>query len=80
VDAWLQEARDAVAAVSGLPPAELELDEDEVRTVLEIASIAAHESGERTNAPLLCYLAGIAVRGGSVDLETLAHAVERAPE
>jgi hypothetical protein len=79
VDAWLQEARDAVAAVSGLPPAELELDEDQIRTVLEIASFAAHESGERTNAPLLCYLAGIAVRGGSVDLETLAQAVERAP-
>jgi uncharacterized protein DUF6457 len=80
VDSWLQGARDAVAAVAGLPAAELELDEDQVRTILEIAGIAAHKSGERTNAPLLCYLAGVAVRGGSVDLETLAQAVERAPE
>ena len=80
MDPWLEEARDAVAAVSGLPPAELELGEDQVRTILEIARIAAHESGERMNAPLLCYLAGIAVRGGSVDLETLAQAVEPASE
>jgi hypothetical protein len=76
----LQEARDAVAAVAGLPPGELELDEHQIRTILEIASMAAHESGDRTNAPLLCYLAGIAVRGGSVDLDTLARAVERTPE
>ena len=35
--------------------------------------IAAHESGERTNAPLLCYLVGRAQ--GGADLDTLADAV-----
>jgi hypothetical protein len=80
VDAWLQGARDEIAAAAGLPPGELELDDDQVRVILEIAGLAAHESGERTNAPLLCYLAGIAVRGGSADLETLAQAVRRLPE
>jgi hypothetical protein len=80
MDAWLREARDAVAAASGLSPAELDLDEHQIGTVLALASTAAHESGERTNAPLLCYLAGIAVRGGPVDLDTLAQAIERVPE
>lgn len=80
MDAWLHEARDAVAAASGLDRAELELDANDARTVLDLARIAAHESGARTNAPLLCYIAGLAVRGGSADLETLARAVGRAQE
>jgi hypothetical protein len=43
--------------------------------LLELARIAAHESGERTNAPLLCYLIGRAERG--VALETLAEAARQ---
>ena len=35
----------------------------------------AHESGARTNAPLLCYLAGRAAALGSVDVDALADAV-----
>lgn len=31
---------------------------DEVALLLELAGDAAHESGARTNAPLLCYLLG----------------------
>jgi hypothetical protein len=27
--------------------------------------VAAHDSGERTNAPLLCYLVGVAVGRGA---------------
>jgi hypothetical protein len=36
--------------------------------LLELARIAAHESGERINAPLLCYLVGLARgrRGGDL--------------
>jgi hypothetical protein len=30
-----------------------------VDELLELARIAAHESGERINAPLLCYLVGL---------------------
>jgi hypothetical protein len=67
VDAWLTEARDALAGAAGVPPQELELDDDAVRTLLDLARIAAHDSGERTNAPLLCYLVGRAQGGAGLD-------------
>ena len=73
MDAWLSNARDALAQAAGVPPEELELDDDAVRTLLDLARIAAHYSGDRTNAPLLCYLVGRAQTGA--DLETLAAAV-----
>jgi len=75
VDAWLTEARDAVAAAAGVPPSELELSDAEAATLLDLARIAAHDSGERTNAPLLCYLVGRAQGGASLD--DLADAVRR---
>jgi hypothetical protein len=51
VDPWLQEA---VEALGG----DVELSADEERELLELARVAAHASGARTNAPLLCYLVG----------------------
>jgi hypothetical protein len=75
VDAWLTQARDAVAREAGLSPSELELGRDEEQTLLELARIAAHDSGERTNAPLLCYLVGRAQ--GTKELDALADAVRR---
>ena len=75
MDAWLEQARNSLAEASGLPADELELTDEEVATLLDLARIAAHDSGERTNAPLLCYLVGRA-RGGA-GLETLADAVRR---
>jgi Domain of unknown function (DUF6457) len=75
VDAWLTEARDALARAAGVPAEALELGDDEVATLLDLARIAAHESGERTNAPLLCYLVGRAQ--GDRDLDELADAVRR---
>ena len=79
MDAWLSGARDALARAAGVPPGQLELDPEAIATLLDLARIAAHESGERTNAPLLCYLVGAAERSGSADLDTLAHAVREAP-
>jgi Domain of unknown function (DUF6457) len=76
MDAWLEGARDAVAAATGAAPDDLELSEQDVATLLELARVAAHESGERTNAPLLCYLVGRAVQRGA-DLDSLADAVRR---
>jgi hypothetical protein len=73
VDAWLSQARDALADAAGVPRETLELDDAAVRTLLDLARIAAHDSGDRTNAPLLCYLVGRAESGA--DLETLAAAV-----
>jgi Domain of unknown function (DUF6457) len=51
MDDWL---RKTVEAMGG----EVELSADETRTLLDLAAHAAHESGQRTNAPLLCYLVG----------------------
>jgi uncharacterized protein DUF6457 len=76
VDAWLTHARDALLALGGDRPERLELTDDDVDTLLELARIAAHESGDRTNAPLLCYLVGRAASAGH-SLDELAEAVRR---
>ena len=75
MDAWLRDARDAVAAAAGVPAEELDLSDEDAATLLELARVAAHDSGERMNAPLLCYLIGRAQ--GSGDLDPLADAVRR---
>lgn len=73
MDSWLSKTRDALADIAGLPGSELELTDDASATLLDLAALAAHESGERTNAPLLCYLVGKAER--TTDLDTLAAAL-----
>jgi hypothetical protein len=67
--------RDAVADEAGIERTELELGDAEAATLLDLARIAAHVSGDRTNAPLLCYLVGRAQRGAGLD--SLAAAVRR---
>ncbi len=73
MDAWLSDARDALAAAAGVPTSELELSDEDVRELLDLARVAAHDSGDRTNAPLLCYLVGRAQ--GNAELGTLAAAI-----
>jgi hypothetical protein len=75
MDAWLRDARDALAGEAGIPPEQLELTDEDARTLLDLARIAAHDSGDRTNAPLLCYLVGLARSGA--ELDELADAVRR---
>jgi hypothetical protein len=75
VDEWLTATRDALAEAASISPEELELDDEDARTLLELARIAAHESGDRTNAPLLCYLVGRVQRDATLD--DLAAAVRR---
>jgi hypothetical protein len=65
---WL---RDAVDAVGG----GAELSEGDAEALLELARIAAHKSGDRRNAPLLCYLIGRVQ--GERDLDELLEAVRR---
>jgi hypothetical protein len=77
MDAWLQTARDAMASTAGIPAAELELAPDDVRTLLDLARVAAHDSGDRTNAPLLCYLIGLAAAKSDVGLGVIADAALR---
>jgi Domain of unknown function (DUF6457) len=60
---WLTRQAEAIG-VEGL-------DEAEETTLLDLARVAAHTSGDRTNAPLLCYLLGRA----NGDLEALAEIV-----
>jgi hypothetical protein len=75
VDPWLSTARDAIASAAGVDPSELDLSEADAKTLLDLARIAAHVGGDRTNAPLLCYLIGRAQ--GTHSLDELAAAVPR---
>jgi hypothetical protein len=75
MDDWLIQARDVLAAEAGVEPAMLELSPADSDTLLDLARIAAHDSGERINAPLLCYLVGRAQ--GSRGLDDLAEALRR---
>ena len=75
MDDWLRSARDAVAGAAGVPAAELELSPGEERALLDLARVAAHTSGERTNAPLVCYLLGLAAAKGDAGLDSLVDAV-----
>lgn len=70
MDEWLTKAAEGLGIEEALTPAEVE-------TLLELARVAAHESGERTNAPLLCYLAGLAAARGGKTVDELADAVRR---
>jgi hypothetical protein len=70
VNEWLSRQADALAAGTGVDRAALELDGAEIDALLQLAGLAAHESGARTNAPLLCYLLGRA-RTGTASLVEL---------
>jgi hypothetical protein len=69
VDAWLTSAAEALG-VEGLRPGEVD-------ALLELARVAAHESGDRRNAPLLCYLVGLAAAREGTSVDELAAAVRR---
>ena len=71
---WLSARADALAQASPAPRASLDLTEAESEILLDLAALAAHDSGARTNAPLLCYLLGRASAGGAT-LDELAAAV-----
>lgn len=67
---WLDTRADALAEGTGIDRAALELSPEEIESLLDLAGHAAHESGARTNAPLLCYLLGRA-RAGAASLDEL---------
>lgn len=78
---WLDGARDRMAAQAGVDPADLSLSDDEIEALLELARVAAHESGDRTNAPLACFLAGVAIgRDASLEVVQLARAASSETE
>jgi hypothetical protein len=69
MDRWLEDARAKLAGAVGEDPSAYDLTRADMDELLELARVAAHESGERTNAPLLCYLVGLAHgrHGGNLD-------------
>ena len=78
---WLENASGKLAAAVGDDPSAYGLTQADVDDLLDLARIAAHESGERTNAPLLAYLAGLA-RGrhpGRALADLVDDAVDRRP-
>lgn len=71
MDAWLTAKVEKLAAESGTPEARLDPTPYDVTTILALARLAAHESGDRTNAPVLCYLLGFAAGNSGRDLHQL---------
>jgi hypothetical protein len=58
---WLETARDRIAAAADVDAAGLDLTDDDVARLLDLARVAAHDSGDRRNAPLACFLVGVAL-------------------
>ena len=57
---WLDAARDRIVAETGDAASGPVLDDEAIASLLDLARVAAHESGDRTNAPLAAYLVGVA--------------------
>jgi uncharacterized protein DUF6457 len=76
---WLDDMTEAVARAAEMEAPRLELSDDVRREILDLARIASHASGDRINAPLLCYALGIAVGRGAT-LDDLAAAVRSGAE
>jgi hypothetical protein len=65
---WITEITLQLASATNLDPADLMVDVIARDTLLDLAGVAAHTSGERTNAPLLCHVIGRAIaRGATLD-------------
>lgn len=76
---WLAAAQDRLAGAVGDDAASYDLSDDDVRVLFDLARVAAHESGDRTNAPLACFLVGLALgRHPGSALGQLAESTSRA--
>jgi len=60
---------EAVANTLGVAP----LTKEEVDSVLELAGTAAHGTGDRTAAPLCCFLAGLTASGDRMEALERVH-------
>ncbi len=72
---WLVAATKRLAEEAGGAPGDYMLTQGQIDSLLELARVAAHESGERTNAPLVSYLVGLARGRHGGDLDVLVDAV-----
>jgi len=58
VTPWLQDTFAALAETAGIDAGAVPFSDADADVLLGIARIASHDSEDRTNAPLLCYLIG----------------------
>jgi hypothetical protein len=70
---WIEGVARHVAARTAIDADTLVVSPDDAETLLDLAGYAAHETGERTNAPLLCHVLGRAVAAGAslADLDAI---------
>jgi hypothetical protein len=57
---WLEAASRRLSEGVNDDPELYRFDEGEIDLILDLAGVAAHEGGHKTNAPLLSYLVGLA--------------------
>ncbi len=73
---WLDEARQRLADAAGEESSVYDLSAAQVEALLSLAGVAAHDSGDRKNAPLIAYLVGLAKgRNLSRSLDELVRSV-----
>lgn len=75
VSDWLQTVRQALEDAAG---SDLPLAPGEIEELLDLSGFAAHESGARLNAPLVCYLVGRAAAAGPLSVAELSAIVRLA--
>ena len=74
---WISEVTTRITDTTGIDRGRLAIDAADAEELLRLAGVAAHTSGDRTNAPLLCHVLGRAVALGA-PLEVLARVVDDA--
>lgn len=74
---WINDLTNQIAKEHSLDPQSISVSESEAEVLLDLAGLAAHSSGARTNAPLLCHVLGRA-RSQGVSLEALSETVRAA--
>lgn len=61
---WLHEITQSLASQFAMDPSALALSQETRSALLDVARVASHTSGDRTNAPLLCYVLGLLTQQG----------------
>ena len=74
---WITDMTARIAQAAGIDEGALAIDAAGAEELLRLAGVAAHTSGDRTNAPLLCHVLGRAVALGA-PLDSLARVVDDA--
>lgn len=74
---WISDMTARIAAATGIDAQTLAVGDADAQELLRLAGVAAHTSGDRTNAPLLCHVLGRAVALGA-PLDSLACVIDDA--